>query len=151
MALISMNPDNLVNLTGRIETKDMAAGIFKNNDGSRKMRFTLAVQDGYQKKDGSTGKQDIPVEAFIPASQVKTDDTGVETYGIYSTLRTGDLVNVMAHLESNNYEKDGKMVYGGIIVRVDYIKHREPKAVSANRETKKSAEAAYAAAVANKE
>lgn len=139
------NMDNMGMLTGRIETKNLAGGIFKNSDGSRKMRFTLAVQDNFMKKNGEPSKQDIPVEAFIPASVVKTDENGNETYGIYSTLRTGDLVTIQFHLEDNNYEKDGQMVYGGVIVRIDQIKHREPKSVSDARAAQKSAAAAAVA------
>lgn len=128
---MAFNIDNNLNLTGRIETRDLAAGIFKNNDGSRKIKFTLAVTDNFKKKDGSASKQDIPVEAFIPANAVKKDANGVESYGIYSTLRTGDLVSIAGHLEDNNYMgRDGKMIYGGLIVRIDVLKHREPKTVS---------------------
>lgn len=139
---MAFNIDNNGQLTGRIETKDMAAGIFKNADGSRKMKFTLAVQDNFTKKDGSVSKQDIPVEAFIAKNAVKVEN-GVESYGIYSTLRTGDLVSIAYHLEDNNYkDASGKMVYGGVIVRVDSIKHREPKTVSDARAAQKAAPAA---------
>lgn len=139
---MAFNMDNNVSLTGRIETQDLSKGLFKNQDGSRKMRFTLAVQDNFTKRDGSASKQDIPVEAFIPASQVKVDENGVENYGVYSTLRTGDLVSVAAHIEDNTYEKDGKTVYGGVIVRVDSIRHREPKSVADARAAQKALNAA---------
>lgn len=138
---MAFNIDNNGVLTGRIETQDLSKGIFKNNDGSRKIRFTLAVQDNYNRKDGSPSKQDIPVEAFVPAAAVKTEN-GVETYGIFSTLRTGDLVTVAYHLEDNNYEKDGQMVYGGVIIRIDQLRHREPKSVSDARAAQKAAAAA---------
>lgn len=134
------NIDNFVSLTGRIETKNLEAGIMKNSDGSRKMRFTLAVQDNYRKKDGSQSKQDIPVEAFIPKEMVKVED-GVETLGIYSTLRTGDNISIMGHVEDNNYMKDGKMVYGGILIRIDSLKHRESKSVADARAAQKAAAA----------
>lgn len=137
----NFNIDNNLVLTGRVETQDLSKGVFKNADGSRKIRFTMAVQDNYTKKDGSPSKQDIPVEAFIPANAVKVEN-GEESYGIYSTLRTGDLITVAAHLEDNNYEKDGAMVYGGVIVRIDQLKHREPKSVSDARAAQKAAAAA---------
>lgn len=142
---MAFNIDNNVALTGRVMTKDLAKAIFKNSDGSRKMRFTLAVQDNFTRKNGETSSQSIPVEAFIPASAVKVEN-GVETYGIYSTLRTGDLVSVAAHLEDNNYtDKGGKPVYGGVIVRIDTIKHREPKSVSDARAAQKDVAAQAAA------
>lgn len=127
--LINMNHDNLVNLTGRIEN-DLNKTTFKNADGSRKIKMTLAVQNSYVKQGAKPGKQDISVEIFVPAANVKVDEQGNETMGIYSTFRTGDLVNVLAHLENNNYEKDGQMVYGGLVVRCDSIVHREPRKIS---------------------
>lgn len=144
---MAFNMDNNVTLTGRVETTDLSKGIFKNADGSRKIRFTLAVQDNYQTKDGKQSKQDIPVEAFVPASAVKVEN-GEETYGIFSKIRTGDLVTVSAHLEDNNYMKDGQMVYGGVIVRIDQLKHREPKSVSDARAQQKKAAASMDAAAA---
>lgn len=139
------NIDNNVCLTGRIESRDLSKGIFQNKDGSRKMRFTLAVQDNYKSADGQYGKQDIPVEAFIPKNMVKVDEaTGEENYGIYSTLRTGDLVTVSGRLMSNNYMKDGKMVYDGIIVRIDQVKHRETRTASEARAQQKAAATAVA-------
>lgn len=146
---MAFNIDNNLNLTGRIETQDLSKGIFKNSDGSRKVRFTLAVQDNYTLKNGQASKQDIPVEAFVPASAVKTDEKGNETYGIFSTLRTGDLVTIAAHLEDNNYDdKDGKRVYAGIIVRIDQLKHREPKSVSDARAAQKAVAAGAVAQAA---
>lgn len=142
---MAFNIDNNLNLTGRVESQDMSKGLFKNKDGSRKLRFTLAVQDNYNTKDGQPSKQDIPVEAFIPASMVKTDENGVESYGIYSTVRTGDLISIAGHIMDNNYaDADGKMVYGGILVRIDSLKHRESKSVSEARAQQKVAAAATA-------
>lgn len=139
------NIDNNTNLIGRIESRDLSKGLFKNKDGSRKMCFTLAVQDNYRGADGQYGKQDIPVEAFIPKNMVKVDEaTGEENYGIYSTLRTGDLIAVSARLMSNNYEKDGKMVYDGIVVRIDQVKHLETRTASEARAQQKAAAAAVA-------
>lgn len=141
----NMNIDNFLQLTGRIETKDMSKAILENKDGSRKIRFTMAVQDNYRKKDGTQSKQDIPVEAFIPAAMVKVEN-GVESYGIYSTLRTGDNISIIGHLEDNNYQDaNGKMVYGGIIVRIDALKHRESKSTADARAAQKAAAAAVAA------
>lgn len=137
---INFNADNTVNLTGRIES-NIEKGTFKNADGSYKMLVTLAVNNSYPNKDGSYGKQDIPVQIFIPAKMVKTEN-GVEKFGIYSTLRTGDLVNVIGHLEANNYvDKNGQKVYGGLIVFCDHIRHREPKSVADAREANKVAAA----------
>ena len=134
----NFNPDNFVNVTGRIES-DIAKGTFANQDGSRKMRITLAVQNSYKGKDGKYGKQDIPVDIFIPAKQVKIDENGNEDLGIYGNLRTGDLINVIGHLQTNNYVgKDGKMVYGGIVLQCDTIRFREPKSVSDARAANKA-------------
>lgn len=145
----NFNIDNNVTLTGRVMTQDIQKGIFKNSDGSRKMRFTIGVQNNYRDSDGKYGIQAIPVEVFIPAAMVKAEN-GAESLGIYDTIRTGDLITVSAHIMDNNYKdkKTGEMVYGGIIVRVDSFKHRESKAVSEARAEKKDPVAAGQAAVA---
>ena len=54
------------NVAGRL-TKDPA--VYNNNDGSRKIRFTVAAQDHFTDGDGNRGSQFIPLEAFIPARQ----------------------------------------------------------------------------------
>lgn len=53
-------------VTGRL-TK--APAVYNNNDGSRKIRFTVAAQDHFTDGDGNRGSQFIPPEAFIPAKQ----------------------------------------------------------------------------------
>lgn len=145
----NFNMDNFTMLTGRVMTQDLKKGIFENKDGSRKMRFTLAVQNAYKDKDGNYGTQPIPVEIFVPASMVTQKD-GVESLGIYDTIRTGDMLAVSCHVIANNYEDKttGKMVYGGIILRVDSFKHRESRKVSEERAAKKDAAVAGQAAVA---
>ena len=68
-------------VTGRL-TRDPA--VYNNNDGSRKIRFTVAAQDHFTDGDGNRGSQFIPLEAFIPARQ--------QGNGPYDYLDCGDLV-----------------------------------------------------------
>lgn len=147
MSTINYNPDNTVTIIGRVETKDLSKTTYTNNDGSKKMQFTLAVKNGYASTDESGekvyGKTDIPVEVFVPARK-NGDEAGL---GIYSTLATGDLIEVVGHIENNNYTKDGVKVYG-IIIRADMMRYRESKAVKANRAAKKAASVENVAAEA---
>ena len=60
-------------VTGRL-TADPDVRV--NADGSRKVRFTVAVQNSYADKDGKRGSQFLPLEAFISA-----DRSGDGAYG----------------------------------------------------------------------
>ena len=97
-------------VTGRL-TKDPPD--YTNNDGSRKIRFTVAAQDHFTDGGGNRGSQFIPLEAFIPAKQ-----TGK---GPYDYLDCGDLVSCSYTVQNNNYkDKGGEMVYG-LVLLVDSI------------------------------
>ncbi len=97
-------------VTGRL-TKDPA--VYNNNDGSRKIRFTVAAQDHFTDGGGNRGSQFIPLEAFIPAKQTGN--------GPYDYLDCGDLVSCSYTVQNNNYkDKGGEMVYG-LVLLVDSI------------------------------
>lgn len=103
-------------VTGRL-TKDPA--VYNNNDGSRKIRFTVAAQNQFTDGEGNRGSQFIPLEAFIPARQ--------QGNGPYDYLDCGDLVSCSYTVQNNNYKgKDGEMVYG-LVLLVDSIALLESK------------------------
>ena len=137
MSSINLNMDNIVNITGRIKnnpTKD----IYENKDGSRRIYLTLSVQNPYNRvKGGRVGSQSIRVKIFVPANDIKIDEQGREKYGIFSTLRTGDMINIFGHLENTVSIQDGS----GMVVVCDSICYREPKKKSDVRaESKTSSE-----------
>lgn len=103
-------------VTGRL-TKDPA--VYNNNDGSRKIRFTVAAQNQFTDGDGNRGSQFIPLEAFISARQ--------QGNGPYDYLDCGDLVSCSYTVQNNNYkDRNGEMVYG-LVLLVDSIALLESK------------------------
>ena len=109
-------------VTGRL-TADPDVRV--NADGSRKVRFTVAVQNSYADKDGKRGSQFLPLEAFISA-----DRSGD---GAYGCINGGDLVSCSYTVNNNNYtDKHGQKVYG-LVLLVSEIALLETKASKAAR------------------
>jgi len=116
------NVANIVSLTGRLVRDPV---FFYHKDGSRKARATIAVQDNF--KSGANKKrqsQFITVEQFLPAQ------IGMGPWG---NVTKGSQIQILGHLESNIYEKDGETIYGGILVVVDYVNYLESRAETAAR------------------
>ena len=125
------NPANIVSITGRLTREPV---FFANKDGSQKVKATIAVQDNFRSgPDKKRDSQFIAVEQFLPATLGK---------GAWANVTKGSQVQILGHLESNNYEKDGKMVYGGLILAVDSVSYLETKAET---EARRNAQAAAAA------
>jgi len=115
-------------VTGRL-TKD--PDIRVNADGSRKVRFTVAVQDSFTDKDGKRGSQFLPLEAFITA-----DRNG---NGAYDYVNEGDLVSCSYTVNNNNYtDRNGQKVYG-LTLLVSEIALLESRAAKEARRAAKSA------------
>ncbi len=110
-----MNPANIVSITGRLVRDPV---IFENKDGSRKVKATIAVQDDFKSgPDKKRQSQFIAVEQFM---SVKMGDP-------WAGVVKGSRVQLLAHLESNVYEKDGETVYGMKVV-VDSVNYLETRA-----------------------
>lgn len=125
--IITMNTNNYVMNTGRL-TDDIK--IFDNADGSKKIRFTLAVTNNYKDKNGNRGSQFIPLEAFIGADK---------DLGVYSKMNKGDLVTVQSTIKNNNYtDKNGQNVYG-IVLQVEQVTLLESKQITENRKAARAA------------
>ena len=101
--------------------------------------FTTIIPNATKSKENAaTTLNDTAVIGKYKA-YASIDENGNEDLGIYGNLRTGDLINVIGHLQTNNYVgKDGKMVYGGIVLQCDTIRFREPKSVSDARAANKA-------------
>ena len=111
--------------TGRL-TRDPEVRI--NSDGSRKIRFTVAVQDSFTAKGGKRGSQFLPMEAFITS-----DHSG---NGPYDYMNEGDLVCCSYTINNNNYtDHNGQKVYA-LTLLVDDIALLETKA---SKEARKAA------------
>lgn len=123
-----MNIRNYGMVTGRL-TADPDVRI--NADGSRKVRFTVAVQNSYTDKDGKRGSQFLPLEVFISA-----DRSG---NGAYDCINGGDLVSCSYTVNNNNYtDKHGQKVYG-LTLLVSEIALLETKASKERRRANKNA------------
>lgn len=104
-------------LTGRLTKEPM---IYDNRDGSRKIRFTLAVQDSFTDSEGNRGSQFIPLEAFISAKK--------QGNGVYDYLDRGDFITCSYTVQNNNYtDKNGEKVYG-LALLVDTVSILESRA-----------------------
>lgn len=104
-------------VTGRL-TAD--PDVRTNADGSRKVRFTVAVQNSYTDRNDKRGSQFLPLEAFISA-----DRNG---NGAYDCINKGDLVSCSYTVNNNNYtDGNGHKVYG-LVLLVDEIALLETKA-----------------------
>jgi len=128
-----MNMNNFSVLRGRL-TADPA--IFNNKDGSSKVKFTIACENNYKNKEGKRDVQMIPVEAFVKADYDKSP---------FAKIHKGDKVSVECSLRTNNYEKDGQMVYSTVVF-VEGIQFEESKSVTDARLAARDADAATAAA-----
>ena len=113
---------------------------FDNADGSKKIRFTVAVKDNFRSGvDKTIGTQRIPVEAFLSAENVKNNGLGR-----YANIHEGDLVGVAGQIVNNDYEKDGVKHYD-LVLRIETLEMLEPKTITDARLARKAADAANAA------
>ena len=112
-----MNLKNFGVLEGRLTAEPFVA---ENKDGSKKVKFTVAVQNNYKNREGERDTQFVPVEAFIPAGRdfAKTP---------YNYVHKGSLVGVGYEVRSNVYEKAGEKVYG-IVLNITDIELKESQA-----------------------
>lgn len=123
------NLRNSGRVIGRL-TKDPV--IFTNKDGSRKIMITIAARDNFKAKDGSTGTQFVPVEAFVPANK--------QGNGVYDYMSKGHMVGVEYEVRNNNYkDKDGKDHYE-ISLLVQTVDLMEPKKTNTAQATEATVE-----------
>lgn len=92
------NVRNFGVMLGRLVADPM---VFDNANGSKKVRFTVAVRDNF-KTQGEYKSQFIPVEAFIPAGK---------GLGIYEYTKKGSLVDLEYSVRTSIQEKDGEKRY----------------------------------------
>lgn len=125
-----MNLGNYGIVEGRL-TNDIT--ISENRDGSKRVLFTLAVQNNYKSKtSGKKETQFIPMLGYIAAGQ---------TANIYNYIHKGDLICVAYELKSESFYKDGKHQYR-LNPKVNHIELKEPKFVTDTRLAKREQESA---------
>lgn len=129
--MYTMNSNNFGLARGRL-TRNPA--VFTNTDGSRKVKFTLALHDNYIGKDGKRGCQFINFEGFLRAD--KSDN------GVFDYIHEGDLVNVRYTMKTNTYkDKNNATVYSQVLAAQE-VQIEETRRVIEARMARKAAEAA---------
>lgn len=115
------NPRNSGTVVGRL-TKDPV--IFANQDGSKKVAFTLMADHNYTDSEGNRGADAVPVEAFVRAT---TNGTGP-----FASIHKGDLVAVNLKLRQDRYTKQGVEIFE-LKAIVEDITFLEPRSVTQAR------------------
>lgn len=115
------NAANIVSITGRLVRDPV---FFEHKDGSKRVKATIAVQDSFRSgPDKKRQSQFIAVEQFLNARHGK---------GSWANICKGSQIQLMGHLETNIYQKDGETVYG-MTVAVDSVNYLETRAQTAFR------------------
>ena len=111
-----LNLNNYGIVTGRLTTDPF---IYQNNDGSRKIRITLAVSNNYKNPDGKRSTQFLPLEAFIPVDR---------KLGVFDMVHAGDKISAAYTVKNNNYtdKNTNKMIYG-LVLQIERISFEESK------------------------
>lgn len=133
------NPANNVSTIGRLASDPK---VFENQDGSKKVLFTVYADRNYTDRNGKRGSDALPFEAFVPAK--------VSGIGPYANVHKGDLVAVSSVLRMDNYtdEATGRKVFKLKIISED-IKFLESKAATTQRLSDRLAEAQAQVAAQN--
>ncbi|MCI4659758.1 single-stranded DNA-binding protein [Cryobacterium zhongshanensis] len=126
------NPLNTGTLVGRV-SQDIKE--FPNNDGSKVLLVTVAVDNNFTSGADNTAKtQYVPVRAFL----AKT----VKGRGSWDRVHKGDLIAIQTRISSEPYQKNGETVYPAPTIEVDgFPQFLESKSVTEARAARKAVEA----------
>ncbi|MFC4048317.1 single-stranded DNA-binding protein [Actinomadura syzygii] len=128
------NPVNTGTVIGRL-ARDVK--IFSNQDGSKKVAFTVYADRNYKNAQGETPADAIPVEAFV------RKDTDVDKTP-FAMIHRGDLIALDTSLRMDHYtNRAGEEVFE-LKVNVENIKLLEPKRVTQARLAQRVADAEQA-------
>ena len=131
------NPRNNVSLVGRLAGDPK---VFTNNDGSRKILFSLFVDRNYVGSNGRISDA-IPVEAFVSSK--------AQGVGPYEYVHQGDQIAVQATLQHQTWtdKTTGAARYETKVV-AEEISFLEPRSVTSARMDQRQAKQAATAAAA---
>lgn len=118
--------------------------VFNNSDGSKKVVFTLAVENTWKDESGAPTIEALNFEAFVS----KAANGKLGPYGL---IEKGDLIRVEYNVRANNYtDKNGVQHYGQVL-RVNTVQFQETpneKKARQDRTAQRQAVANAAAAAA---
>ena len=80
--------------------------VFENQDGSKKICFTIACRDNFTRKDGTVDAQFVNLEAFVNAGK---------PLGAFEFLKKGMHVTMAYTVVTEQFEKDGDTVYKQVL------------------------------------
>ena len=122
-----LNLNNYGIVTGRLTTDPF---IYQNNDGSRKIRITLAVSDNYKNPDSKRSTTIFPLEDFIPVDR---------KLGVFDMVHAGDKISAAYTVKNNNYtdKNTNKMIYG-LVLQIERISFEESKTTTTARQAAKA-------------
>lgn len=124
------NIANNVTTIGRLTSDPV---LFKNQDGSRRVRLTVAARNNFTSRDGSVKSQFVSLTKLLPADRGN---------GAFDYMHEGDLIGFGSHVESDSYQKNGETIYVQTL-EIDTVDlSLESKAVRIERFNKKQAEKA---------
>jgi single-strand DNA-binding protein len=129
--------------TGQAEGRLMGnPQVFNNTDGSRKVVFTLAVENTWRDESGAPTIEPVNFEAFVTKA-------ANGNLGPYGNDKKGDLIRVEYGVRANNYkDRDGNQVYGQVL-RINSVDFKEtPAEKKAHQERTAQRHAVANAAVA---
>ena len=122
-----LNLNNYGIVTGRLTTDPF---IYQNNDGSRKIRITLAVSNNYKNPDGKRSTQFLPLEAFIPVDR---------KLGVFDMVHAGDKISAAYTVKNNNYtDKNTNNLIYGLVLQIERISFEESKTTTTARQAAKA-------------
>lgn len=109
-----MNPRSVVIITGIVPKSDKIKYEFKEgaDDKQNFIWGSLSVQRSYKKPD----------EQYYPNDLINYRAFGKTADYMHQYVRRGDIITLQGELRiSDNYEKDGRTVYGTPYVHVDTV------------------------------
>ena len=112
------NPRNNGTVIGRLASDPRH---FTNQDGSKKVVFTIMADRNWTNAQNERQADGIPVEAFVRAA--------TQGLGPYSNIHKGDLVAVNTSLRMDRYTRNGEPVFDLKVIAED-ITFLESKAVT---------------------
>jgi single-strand DNA-binding protein len=115
------NPRNNGNIVGRLAGDPK---VFENNDGSKKVLFSVFADRNFTNAAGERQSDAIPVEAFVRSQ--------VSGTGPFANIHKGDLVALGTTLRMDRYVKNGGEVFD-LKVIVEDITFLEPRSVTQAR------------------
>ncbi|MFE4834513.1 single-stranded DNA-binding protein [Arthrobacter sp. NPDC056691] len=115
------NPRNNGTVIGRLASDPRH---FTNQDGSKKVVFTIMADRNWTNAQNERQADGIPVEAFVRAV--------TQGLGPYSNIHKGDLVAVNTSLRMDRYTRNGDQVFDLKVIAED-ITFLESKAVTQAR------------------